>query len=73
MLLMHTERLTGTMSYFYFYNACMAVSEGAAVLQLMGNSTDYVIDVAPGVDWTAVCAMLMVMKQVRSSVSACCN
>lgn len=40
------------------------------VLQLMGSGTDYVIDVAPGVDWTAVCAMLMDMKSLRPVVSA---
>lgn len=38
------------------------------MLQLMGNGTEYTIDVAPGVDWTAICAMIMVMKQVLLSV-----
>ena len=54
----------------WYDSLLMDVSSGERVcaLQLMGDSTDYTVDVAPGVDWTAVCAMLMVQKAVRPAL-----
>jgi hypothetical protein len=34
------------------------------VLHLLGSGSEMIIDVAPGVDWTAICGIMMVVHQV---------
>jgi hypothetical protein len=40
-------------------------------LQVIGSGSEMILDVAPGVDWTAVCGMMMCMQQVPTHVPLC--
>lgn len=36
------------------------------VVQLVGSGSEMILDVAPGVDWGAICAIMMCVQQVCS-------
>lgn len=36
------------------------------VVQLVGSGSEMILDVAAGVDWTAICAIMMCVQQVSS-------
>lgn len=47
----------------------LGVCGGMTVAQAMlGSGSEMVMDVAPGVDWTAMVAILMAVQQVRNCV-----
>jgi hypothetical protein len=37
----------------------------------LGGGSEMIIDVAPGVDWTAICGVMMVLQQVLMSRDLC--
>ena len=41
--------------------------------QVVGSGSEMIVDVAPGVDWTAICACMMLVQQVRHCLHQCCS
>ena len=43
------------------------VMSHASAVQTIGGGSEMLVDVAPGVDWTAICGIMMVVQQARPS------